>query len=179
MPTLPYDPRYLAGLRLYHLGRYWDSHEEWEAIWRESTGPERHFYQGLIQVDAAIIHTQQGHWGGVANLLARSLGHLEQCPDHLLGMDVARLRSQLRAYRQEILALGEDLPRLWQADTTTPADRKYLLRLVIKEVMLKNTVDGEFTTTGDVSEVAVFLASFPTNALTGQSLNVTHGWHME
>jgi len=38
--------------------------------------------------------------------------------------------------RQEILALGEDLPRLWQADTTTAADRKYLLRLVIKEVLL-------------------------------------------
>jgi len=107
VPTLPYDPRYLTGLRLYHLGRYWDSHEEWEAIWRESTGPERHFYQGLIQVDAAIIHTQQGHWGGVANLLARSLGHLEQCPDYLLGMDVARLRGQLHAYRDAILALKE------------------------------------------------------------------------
>ena len=50
---------------------------------------------------------------------------------------------------------------------------------VIREVMLKNTVDGEFTTTGDVAEVAVFLASFPTNALTGQSLNITHGWHMD
>jgi len=64
-----------------------------------------HFFQGLIQVDAAIIHTQRGHWSGVANLLARSLGHLEQCPDQLLGMDVARLRGQLRAYRTEILAL--------------------------------------------------------------------------
>ena len=107
MSTPRYDPRYQAGLRLYYLGRYWDSHEEWEEIWRESEGAARHFYQGLIQVDAAIIHTLQGHWGGVANLLARSLGHLEQCPDHLLGVDVARLREQLRAYRQEIAALKE------------------------------------------------------------------------
>ena len=38
--------------------------------------------------------------------------------------------------RQEILSLGEDLPQLWRADTTTAADRKYLLRLVIKEVLL-------------------------------------------
>lgn len=102
-----YDQRYLAGLRLYYLQRYWDSHEEWEEIWRESEGAERHFYQGLIQVDAALIHTQREHWGGVANLLARSLSHFEQCPDHLLGMDVARLREQLRAYREEILALKE------------------------------------------------------------------------
>jgi uncharacterized protein len=102
-----YDPRYLAGLRLYHQGHYWDSHEEWEEIWRESEGAERHFYQALIQLDAALIHTDRGHWGGVANLLARSLSHLEQCPECLLGMDVARLREQLRAYRKAVLALRE------------------------------------------------------------------------
>lgn len=50
---------------------------------------------------------------------------------------------------------------------------------VIKNVMLKETVDGQFTTVQDVAEVAVFFAAFPTNALTGQSLIVSHGWCME
>ena len=50
---------------------------------------------------------------------------------------------------------------------------------VIKHVMLKDTVDGEFTTTGDVAEAVLFLAGFETNALTGQSLDVSHGWFME
>ncbi|MEX2515581.1 MAG: 3-hydroxybutyrate dehydrogenase [Gammaproteobacteria bacterium] len=50
---------------------------------------------------------------------------------------------------------------------------------VIKSVMLKETVDGEFTTTEDVAELAVFLADFPSKALTGQSMIVSHGWHME
>lgn len=50
---------------------------------------------------------------------------------------------------------------------------------VVKKVMLKDTVDGEFTTTADVAEVAVFLASFPSNALTGQTVVVSHGWHMQ
>ncbi|WDZ97193.1 3-hydroxybutyrate dehydrogenase [Herbaspirillum sp. WKF16] len=50
---------------------------------------------------------------------------------------------------------------------------------VIKKVMLKDTVDGEFTTTQDVAQTAVFLAAFPTNALTGQSVVVSHGWHMQ
>lgn len=50
---------------------------------------------------------------------------------------------------------------------------------VIKNVMLKETVDGEFTTTQDVAHTAVFLAAFPTNALTGQSITVSHGWHMQ
>jgi len=50
---------------------------------------------------------------------------------------------------------------------------------VIRNVMLKNTVDGEFTSLADVAEVALFFAAFPTNALTGQSVIVSHGWHME
>jgi 3-hydroxybutyrate dehydrogenase len=50
---------------------------------------------------------------------------------------------------------------------------------VVKNVMLKETVDGEFTTIDDVARVALMFAAFPTNALTGQSLVVSHGWFME
>ncbi|KTD50170.1 3-hydroxybutyrate dehydrogenase [Legionella quinlivanii] len=50
---------------------------------------------------------------------------------------------------------------------------------VIKNVMLKETVDGEFTTVDDVANTALFLAAFETNALTGQSIVVSHGWFME
>jgi len=50
---------------------------------------------------------------------------------------------------------------------------------VVSKVMLKDTVDGEFTTVDDVARTAVFLAAFPTNALTGQSIVVSHGWSMQ
>lgn len=50
---------------------------------------------------------------------------------------------------------------------------------VVKKVMLKDTVDGQFTTTEDVAQTALFFASFASNALTGQSLVVSHGWFME
>jgi len=50
---------------------------------------------------------------------------------------------------------------------------------VVKKVMLKDTVDGEFTTVAEVAAVALFFAAFPTNALTGQSLVVSHGWFMQ
>jgi 3-hydroxybutyrate dehydrogenase len=50
---------------------------------------------------------------------------------------------------------------------------------VIRNVMLRETVDGEFTTIDDVARTALFLASFQTAALTGQSITVSHGWHMQ
>ena len=49
---------------------------------------------------------------------------------------------------------------------------------VIKEIMLGETVDKEFTTIEDVAEVALMLAAFKTNALTGESIIISHGWHM-
>lgn len=50
---------------------------------------------------------------------------------------------------------------------------------VVRQVMLKDTVDGEFTTARDVAEAALFFASFESAALTGQSLVVSHGWSMQ
>jgi 3-hydroxybutyrate dehydrogenase len=50
---------------------------------------------------------------------------------------------------------------------------------VIKNVMLKETVDGVFTTVEDVAQLALFLAAFPSAALTGQSFVVSHGWYMQ
>jgi 3-hydroxybutyrate dehydrogenase len=50
---------------------------------------------------------------------------------------------------------------------------------VVKNVMLRETVDGEFTSVDDVAKTALFLASFPSSALTGQSIVVSHGWFMQ
>jgi len=50
---------------------------------------------------------------------------------------------------------------------------------VIRNVMLKETVDGEFTTVEDVAEATLFCAAFPSRAMTGQSLIVSHGWFMQ
>lgn len=50
---------------------------------------------------------------------------------------------------------------------------------IIKNVMLKETVDGEFTTVDDVAQTALYLVAFPSNALTGQSIVVSHGWFMQ
>jgi 3-hydroxybutyrate dehydrogenase len=50
---------------------------------------------------------------------------------------------------------------------------------VVKSLMLRETVDGEFTTAEDVAQTALFFASFSSNALTGQSLVVSHGWCMQ
>src|SRR5262249_5719725 len=47
---------------------------------------------------------------------------------------------------------------------------------VIKKVMLKDTVDGEFTTTDEVADAVLYFAAASSTALTGQSIVDSHGW---
>lgn len=49
---------------------------------------------------------------------------------------------------------------------------------VVNDIMLKDTVDKEFTTVDDIAQLALFLAAFPTNVFTGQSIVASHGWFM-
>jgi hypothetical protein len=42
----------------------------------------------------------------------------------------------LFSHRDAVLALGQDLPRLWNAPTTSSKDRKRMLRLVIKDITI-------------------------------------------
>jgi len=50
---------------------------------------------------------------------------------------------------------------------------------IIKKVMLKDTVDGQFTTTDEVADAVLYFAGASSTALTGQSMVVSHGWFMQ
>src|SRR4051794_6508369 len=44
-----YDPRYLAGILFFNRGDFFEAHEAWESLWMDTAGPDKTFYQGLIQ----------------------------------------------------------------------------------------------------------------------------------
>ena len=50
---------------------------------------------------------------------------------------------------------------------------------VIKKVMLKDTIDGQFTTTDEVADAVLFYAAAKTTGHSGQSAVVSHGWFMQ
>lgn len=104
-PIAPLPSAFLDGLRLYWRGFYWHSHEAWEDLWRASAEPQRSFLQALIQIDAALIHTERGNWRGVHNLLRRADNNLARCPDKVLGVDVPSLREQVAAFCAEVEAM--------------------------------------------------------------------------
>ncbi|MCM3875063.1 MAG: DUF309 domain-containing protein, partial [Thermoanaerobaculia bacterium] len=64
------SPLFAKGLEEFRAGRFFEAHEEWELLWKDSTGDDKVFLQGLIQLAAACVHVGRGNPVPAARLLA-------------------------------------------------------------------------------------------------------------
>jgi hypothetical protein len=98
-----YDPRYLAGVLLFNAQDYFEAHEVWEDLWADSHGPERRFYQGLIQAAVGLCHYGNGNLAGAIKLYRSSRDYMERCESPLLGLDSAAFWRQMEACYEPLL----------------------------------------------------------------------------
>jgi uncharacterized protein len=85
--SLPYEPRYLAGIVLFNRGEFFEAHEVWESLWMETPAPERRFYQGLIQAAVGLCHFGNGNLAGAAKLYRSSRDYMLRFGSPYLGLD--------------------------------------------------------------------------------------------
>lgn len=89
MTTAPeYDPRYLTGIDLFNRREFFDAHEIWEDLWHDTAGPDRRFYQGLIQAAVAVYHAGNGNGRGARRLFHSGRKYMSAFPSHHLGLDI-------------------------------------------------------------------------------------------
>src|SRR5579863_1094829 len=100
---------YQRGIRLFNAREFYEAHEVWEDVWRESHGLEKKFLQGLIQAAVALHHHSTGNVVGACSLMERSRRNLAACPAEYCGIRVGELLAALGAWR-EALAAGERVP---------------------------------------------------------------------
>lgn len=148
-----------------------------------------HVDGAFLTTKAALRHMYKGDRGGVVIYMGSVHSH-EASPlksayvaaKHAL-LGLARVLAKEGAkhnVRSHVICPG--FVRTPLVDKQIPEQAKELgisEEEVIKKVMLGDTVDGVFTTVQDIAQTAVFLASFPSAALTGQSFVVSHGWYMQ
>lgn len=92
------DRLYQAGLEAFNSGQFFEAHELWEDVWRETPEPNKRFLQGLIQVAAAFHHYSRQNALGTRKLLQAGLLKLEAFPDAHLGLEIEPLRSAVRGW---------------------------------------------------------------------------------
>jgi predicted metal-dependent hydrolase len=106
MDNLPasYDPRYLAGITLFNRGDYFEAHEVWESLWLDTAGPDKRFYQGLIQAAVGLCHFCNGNVRGAVKLYHSSRDYLARYPSPHLGLDHAAFREKMQRCFADLLA---------------------------------------------------------------------------
>ncbi len=90
------------GLRLFNERYFFEAHEVLEDVWHRDRGESRLFLQGLIQICAGFHHFQNGNPRGAAELLQRGSDKMRRYPDGYMGLDSARLLSDVDACRGRI-----------------------------------------------------------------------------
>jgi len=101
---------YLRGIELFNQQRFYDAHEVWEDVWRESVGHEKKFLQGLIQAAVALHHHSTGNMVGACSLLERSRRNLAIYPEDFGEIRLAALVLSLGSWREALLS-GVPHPR--------------------------------------------------------------------
>jgi 3-hydroxybutyrate dehydrogenase len=148
-----------------------------------------HLDGGFLTTKAALKHMYPGDRGGMVIYMGSAHSH-----------EASKFKAPYVAAKHGLLGLARTLAKegaphnvrshvICPGFVRTPLVEKQIPEQarelgiseaeVIKNVMLKDTVDGVFTTLDDVAQTALFLAAFPSAAFTGQSFMVSHGWHMQ
>jgi len=112
MTESEYDPRYLVGIEHFNKCDFYEAHEIWEELWADTQGPERRFYQGLIQVAVCLHHFGNGNIRGSKKLYFSSRGYLEDYRPQYLGVDLEKLLGHLETCCREILDSQEEFPKI-------------------------------------------------------------------
>ena len=117
-PPPPYPPQYLEGLRLFNEHKFFECHDVLEELWAETTGDERRFYQGLIQVAVSLFHFGNGNLGGARKLYHSSQKYLSAYPARYMGLDLESLLASLTVCFQALLDAGDTYPSDLELDLT-------------------------------------------------------------
>ena len=92
------DPGWLAAVRAFDEGRFWDAHEHLEPAWLAATGVDRSWAAGAILLCAALHKARaMGSARGGRRNYAKALRHLVFVPDRYGGTDVRELEARVHA----------------------------------------------------------------------------------
>jgi predicted metal-dependent hydrolase len=115
-----YEPRYLAGILFFNRGDYFEAHEVWESLWQDCCGPERSFYQGLIQAAVGLLHFVNGNLRGAVKLYHSSRNYMQRYGSPYLGLDTEDFWRQMERCFTPVLAAPDPDRRVELDETLVP-----------------------------------------------------------
>lgn len=112
MSDEPDQSLFLEGIEQFNRCEFFEAHDTWEELWQEYSGPDRKFFQGLIQVAVCLHHFGNGNCRGAKKLYLSSAAYLEPYRPLHRGVDLEYLLKQMTLCCQAILDSQEEFPRV-------------------------------------------------------------------
>ena len=92
------------GIQEFNDGDYFECHETLEDVWMIEVGPDRPFYQGLLQLSVGCFHLLNRNYVGAESQWSKAHAKLKDFGDRHLGVELKSLiEGILRC--QEMLAM--------------------------------------------------------------------------
>ena len=99
------QPKFKEALTLFNQREYFTCHEMLEGIWLEAPAEDKHFYEGLIRLATGLhLRFHRRIPQGAINLLTQALMRLENYRPTHLGVDVARLYTEIDEHLRDLKA---------------------------------------------------------------------------
>lgn len=102
-----YPAQYLEALHLFNEEDFFECHDVLEELWSETLGPEKRFYQGLIQIAISLFHFGNENYGGARKLYESSRKYLQEYLPTYQGIDVAGLLDTHEVCFRELLSTAD------------------------------------------------------------------------
>src|SRR6202790_3294913 len=120
MEHAEYDARYLAGTVLSNRGDFFEAHEVWEDLWMKTAGPDKRFYQSLIQAAVGLLHFCNGNVRGAVKLYRSSRDYMAKYGSPHLGLDQQLFWVDMERCFAPLLALGNPEQRIAPVEEDIP-----------------------------------------------------------
>ena len=110
------QPQFWQGVEQFNSRQFYACHDTLEALWIESTEPDKTFYQGILQIAVALYHLGNSNWRGAVILLGEGINKLHRYPDTYAGIDVDELLISSAAMLTALQAAGPEKISDWILD---------------------------------------------------------------
>ncbi len=100
-----HEKNFLKGIEEFNNRLFFESHDTIEEVWMETTGFDRLFLQGLIQVSVGFYHFSNQNYKGAVSQFSKGLSKLEPYMPSHGGVELEQFTTKVR----EWLRIAEQL----------------------------------------------------------------------
>jgi len=98
------------GRRLFAAGKYFETHEEWELVWRDAPTADRDFYQGMVHLTVALYQAGRTNARAAHSQMTKARRRLSRYHPEHHGVQLDALVPAVDDAVQRVLA-GEPVTR--------------------------------------------------------------------